>query len=156
VTKLYRVKLLAEERAQLEGLLSNGKAAARTLMHARILLKADECVAGPRLSDDQIAEAVEVMPSGEFVYHMEACRHSADWERWFAALRTTLARVVHGARSVGAPGPSSSNGSHAMNARRRARGLPVAGWRCISPAQDGSLKRGHPAAGWGGREHPWE
>jgi hypothetical protein len=35
--KLYRGKLLAEERAQLEGLLSKGKAAARTLMHARIL-----------------------------------------------------------------------------------------------------------------------
>jgi hypothetical protein len=58
--KLYRVKLLEEERAQLEGLLCKGKAAARTLMHARILLKADEGVAGPRLSDDEIAEAVEV------------------------------------------------------------------------------------------------
>src|SRR5215468_2689756 len=58
--KLYRVKLLAEERAQLEGMLSKGKAAARTLMHARILLKADEGGGGPRLSDDQIAEAVEV------------------------------------------------------------------------------------------------
>src|SRR5262249_30715999 len=31
----------------------------RTLMHARILLKADENSEGPRLTDDQIAEAVE-------------------------------------------------------------------------------------------------
>jgi hypothetical protein len=42
--KLYRVKLTPEERAQLLELLSKGKAAARTLTHARILLKADEGV----------------------------------------------------------------------------------------------------------------
>ena len=47
VMKLYRVKLTPEERAQLMELLSKGKAAARTLTHARILLKADEGVAGP-------------------------------------------------------------------------------------------------------------
>ena len=58
--KLYRVKLAPEERAQLGELLSKGKAAARTLTHARILLKADEGVAGPRLSDAAIAEALEV------------------------------------------------------------------------------------------------
>ena len=57
--KLYRVKLTAAERSQLQDLLSKGKAAARTLMHARILLKADENVDGPRLIDDEIAEAVE-------------------------------------------------------------------------------------------------
>jgi hypothetical protein len=56
--KLYRVKLTPEERAQLLELLSKGKAAARTLTHARILLKADEGVAGPRLSDEAIAEAL--------------------------------------------------------------------------------------------------
>jgi hypothetical protein len=37
--KLYRVRLTPEERAQLLDLLSKGKAAARTLTHARILLK---------------------------------------------------------------------------------------------------------------------
>jgi hypothetical protein len=40
--KVYPVKLTSEERAQLHELLSKGKAAARTLTHARILLKADE------------------------------------------------------------------------------------------------------------------
>src|SRR6266478_5049436 len=58
--KLYRVKLTPEERAQLVELLSKGKAAARTLTHARILLKADEGVAGPRVSDEAIAEALDV------------------------------------------------------------------------------------------------
>src|ERR1700716_1700347 len=58
--KVYRVKLTCEERAELEALLSKGKASARTLMQARILLKTDEGVDGPRLTDDEIAEAVEV------------------------------------------------------------------------------------------------
>jgi hypothetical protein len=40
--KVYRVKLTCEERAELQALLSKGKASARTLMHARILLKTDE------------------------------------------------------------------------------------------------------------------
>ena len=58
--KTYRVKLLADERAYLEQLLAKGIAAARTLTHARILLKADEGVAGPGWTDMQIAEALEV------------------------------------------------------------------------------------------------
>ena len=37
--KRYRVKLFGEERGYLEELLRVGKAAARTLIHARILLK---------------------------------------------------------------------------------------------------------------------
>jgi hypothetical protein len=58
--KVYRVKLTPEERVHLLELLSKGKAAVRTLTHARILLKADEGVAGPRLSDETIAEVLEV------------------------------------------------------------------------------------------------
>ena len=61
--KLYRVKLTSDERAQLTELLSKGKAAARTLTHARILLKADEGVAGPRFSDEAIAESLDVNSS---------------------------------------------------------------------------------------------
>ena len=38
----YRVTLAAEERAELEQLVSKGKAAARKLTHARILLLADD------------------------------------------------------------------------------------------------------------------
>jgi transposase len=58
--KRYRVKLAPEERAYLEHLLAGGKAAARSLTHARILLKVDEGVEGPGWTDDAIAEALEV------------------------------------------------------------------------------------------------
>jgi len=54
------VTLTADVRAQLLELLSKGKAAARTLTRARVLLKAVEGVHGPRLTDEQFAEAVEV------------------------------------------------------------------------------------------------
>ncbi|HIJ42733.1 MAG TPA: IS630 family transposase, partial [Rhodospirillaceae bacterium] len=39
--KRYVVDLTAEERAHLKNLIRKGKAAARTLLKARILLKAD-------------------------------------------------------------------------------------------------------------------
>src|SRR5216683_697650 len=61
--KMYRVKLFGEERGYLEELLRVGKAAARTLLHARILLKADEGPGGPAWNDDQIVEALEVSRS---------------------------------------------------------------------------------------------
>ena len=88
--KLYRVKLLAEERAQLEGLLSKGKAAARTLMHARILLKADENSDGPRLIDDEIAEAVEVNRSTVERVRMRCVQEGVE-----AALRPRSSRQLH-------------------------------------------------------------
>ncbi len=58
--KTYRVRLVEGERGDLEHLLSSGKAAARTLTHARILLKADEGVAGPHWTDGEIAAALDV------------------------------------------------------------------------------------------------
>jgi hypothetical protein len=61
--KIYNVKLFVEERGYLEELVRVGKAAARTLMHARILLKADEGPDGPAWSDDQIVDALEVSRS---------------------------------------------------------------------------------------------
>jgi len=88
--KLYRVKLLAEERSQLEGMLSKGKAAARTLMHARILLKADEGVDGPRLTDDEIAEAVEVNRSTVERVRMRCVEEGVE-----AALRPRPSRQLH-------------------------------------------------------------
>jgi len=53
----YRVSLAEEERAALEQLVSVGKAAARKLTHARILLLADTA-AGEDCSDDEIVAAV--------------------------------------------------------------------------------------------------
>jgi transposase len=58
--KKYKVTLTAEERQQLHELISAGKASAKKLTHARILLKADAAPGGPAWSDSRIAEAAEV------------------------------------------------------------------------------------------------
>jgi transposase len=58
--KKYKVTLAAEERQQLQELIAAGKAAAKKLAHARILLKADAAPGGPAWTDDRIADALEV------------------------------------------------------------------------------------------------
>jgi transposase len=58
--KKYIVTLTQEERQMLQQMLSRGKAAARKLMHARILLKADTSDDGPCWRDKAIAEGLEV------------------------------------------------------------------------------------------------
>jgi transposase len=63
VRKIYRVKLSDEERAYLLDLVSVGKAAARTLTHARVLLKVDEGPGGPGWRDDEVMEALDVSRS---------------------------------------------------------------------------------------------
>jgi transposase len=55
----YRVTLTAEERNELEHLVSVGKAAARKLTHARILLLADTAVQGGH-TDEAIVAALGV------------------------------------------------------------------------------------------------
>jgi transposase len=55
----YRVTLSAEERCNLENLVRKGKAAARKLTHARILLLADESDGRKGRSDEGIAEALQ-------------------------------------------------------------------------------------------------
>ena len=56
----YRVTLTADERQQLQDLIASGKAAAKKLAHARILLKADVADGGPAWPDQRIADALEV------------------------------------------------------------------------------------------------
>src|SRR5215472_9064285 len=63
MNKKYVVKLTAEERASLHHLISPGKAAARKLLHARILLKADASPDGPGWIDEQISEALDMSPT---------------------------------------------------------------------------------------------
>jgi hypothetical protein len=58
--KKYLVTLTADERDQLTTLVTAGKAAAKKIAHARILLKADSADGGPAWADEEIAEAVEV------------------------------------------------------------------------------------------------
>lgn len=56
----YKVTLTAEERFALEQLVSKGKAAARKIAHARILLLADEGDGRAYRPDAQIAEVLQV------------------------------------------------------------------------------------------------
>ena len=58
--KTYVVRLDDAERALLTDLVSTGRAAARALTHARILLKADVGPDGPGWTDERIAAALEV------------------------------------------------------------------------------------------------
>jgi transposase len=60
MAKKYEVRLSEAERAQLRTLVGCGTAAARTLTHARILLKADRGEGGPGWTDQAIAAALEV------------------------------------------------------------------------------------------------
>jgi transposase len=57
-TKKYKVTLTDDERQELTELVSKGKAAARKITRARLLLLADESEAGPAWSDDRITEAL--------------------------------------------------------------------------------------------------
>jgi transposase len=58
--KKYLVTLSDEERQGLHTLIAAGKAAARKLTHARILLKADQAPGGPAWNDAAITEALDV------------------------------------------------------------------------------------------------
>jgi transposase len=58
--KKYRVTLTVEEREQLTAMVSKGKAAARALTHARILLKSDEAEGAPAWTDDAVCAALDV------------------------------------------------------------------------------------------------
>ena len=57
--KKFIVELDAEERSRLEALTGKGKSPARTILKARILLKADQGAGGPGWLDARIAEALD-------------------------------------------------------------------------------------------------
>ncbi len=59
----HAVVLTDEQRAQLRTLVGRGVAPARRLMHARILLKADQGEGGAAWSDAAIAGALEIHPA---------------------------------------------------------------------------------------------
>ncbi len=60
MAKRYRVTLTQPERQELQQLLSHGKADARKLTHARILLQADESEQGPSRTDQEIAGSLNI------------------------------------------------------------------------------------------------
>ena len=57
--KKFIVELDAAERARLHALISKGKAPAKTILKARILLKADAAEGGPGWLDAQIVDALD-------------------------------------------------------------------------------------------------
>ena len=59
MAKKYRVTLTIEERGSLKAMLCKGRAAARKLAHARILLQADEADGGPAAADAGIAASLD-------------------------------------------------------------------------------------------------
>lgn len=59
--KKYRVKLTEDERKYLKVLISKGKASARKINHANVLIHADETVTGS-LKDADIAKANHISP----------------------------------------------------------------------------------------------
>jgi transposase len=60
--RLYKVTLTDEERELLRSMLSSGKAAARKLNHARLLLFADKAADGLRRTDQEIAVTLGIGP----------------------------------------------------------------------------------------------
>lgn len=56
--KRYLVTLTNDERSELQAIVSRGKAAARKIMRARLLLLADESEGGPAKSDPEIVDAL--------------------------------------------------------------------------------------------------
>ena len=60
MAKRYRVTLTTEERGELERMISRGKADARKLAHARVLLQTDEAGGGPARVDGDVASVLDV------------------------------------------------------------------------------------------------
>jgi hypothetical protein len=63
MSKRYVVRLTSEERRRLQHLVGAGKAAARKMLHAHVLLQADEGPDGPGWHDTQISAALSVHPN---------------------------------------------------------------------------------------------
>jgi transposase len=82
MVKMYSVSLTEAERLLLRHTVSRGKASARTLTRARILLKADEGADGPGKSDAVIATTLDVG-----VRSVERLRQRAVTESVAAALQ---------------------------------------------------------------------
>jgi len=57
--KIFIVELGVQERTRLYALISKGKASAKVMLKARILLKADQAEGGPGWLDAEIVEALD-------------------------------------------------------------------------------------------------
>ena len=143
MAKRYRVTLTGEEREALGHMISRGKAAARRLVHARVLLQADASEGGPDWTDTRIAEAVRVS-----VRTIGRVRQRFVEEGLGAALqpkpsRRVYARKLDGAQeakliALACSGPPEGKQSHQIRRQRR-RGDPrrdgalVIAWAPLRP-----------------------
>ncbi len=87
--KTHRVRLTADERQALDALVKKGRAAARKLTRARVLLKADEGPGGPGWTDEAVATALDVS-SGT----VERLRKRAVLEGALAAIEARASKAV--------------------------------------------------------------
>jgi homeodomain-containing protein len=72
------IELTQEQRALLEEVISTGKAAARKIQHAQILLKIDSGKEGPNWSDEQIKEAYGASPSTIWRIRQRFLKHGVE------------------------------------------------------------------------------
>lgn len=86
----HLVFLSPDERRRLSLLISRGVAPASDLAHARVLLKADRSQGGRRVTDRQIADAVEMSPRHIARIRARFCVEGID-----RALRRRRARRVY-------------------------------------------------------------
>ncbi len=73
------ISLLQEQRSQLEEVISTGRAAARKIQHAQVLLKIDSGKDGPSWSDGQIKGAFGVSPSTVWRIRQRFLEHGVDY-----------------------------------------------------------------------------
>src|SRR5262249_34477069 len=141
----YRVTLTAEERADLEQLVSTGKAAARKLTHARILLLADDSRGGGG-ADAQIVAAL-----GTSLRPIAPVRQHLVTQGLDAALLRRRARPRPAGRAPRGGGEGKLQGGRGD----APRGL---GWRGPPkgppPRTPAAAARGGGGSGFGGRGHP--
>jgi transposase len=93
----YRVTLTAEEREELLTLIGKGKASARKLAHARVLLQTDESEDGPASADTQVADALNLS-----VRTVERVRERFVEQGLAAALSPSPSQRVYGRKFDGA------------------------------------------------------
>ena len=92
------VILAAEDRGKLEGLITHGRAPARQITHARILLKADEGedAPGQAWSDTKIASALEISRSTVFRVRTRFAREGLEAALIHRAPRRTKPKKLDG------------------------------------------------------------
>jgi Homeodomain-like domain len=90
MAKKYRVTLTAEERQELQSMIAKGKASARKLAHARVLLQVDEAEAKEGRTDEETAGALNLS-----VRTVERVRERFVEQGFAAALLPTPSKRVY-------------------------------------------------------------